>query len=258
MTTLRGKIEHEKLIHNGKLPRYIYKYISFNSNLFKTLINGNLWLASPLSFNDPFDCQIEDQTIWTIDKIINFIARGEKVSAKDREIMHTLSDEDYDWFGQTFNKSFRKTLNKIGISCFSLDRNNSLMWSHYANGHTGLCLKFDMLADSYLFKDCYKVNYSKEYPKILVEENGKANITDAILTKSKIWEYENEWRVIKNESGLIPYNPTSIIEIIFGVKTNSDDKLAIKTLMDSLTNKSIKYFQAYISKEGYEINERED
>lgn len=49
----------------GLFPRYLYKYRGtdeFTKNIIK---NNALWFSTPLSFNDPFDCQITLDTVST-------------------------------------------------------------------------------------------------------------------------------------------------------------------------------------------------
>ena len=64
---------HRKLLADKKIPRLVYKYSAINSNLFKLLINSELWFATPISFNDPFDCQLNDKTVWDELSIRNYL-----------------------------------------------------------------------------------------------------------------------------------------------------------------------------------------
>jgi len=42
---------------NNDLPAILYKYRTFSINSLDSLINDTVYLADPVSFNDPFDCQ---------------------------------------------------------------------------------------------------------------------------------------------------------------------------------------------------------
>ncbi|HDC4298833.1 DUF2971 domain-containing protein [Enterobacter kobei] len=42
---------------NKAIPSVLYKYKEFNINSLDSLINDTVYLADPVSFNDPFDCQ---------------------------------------------------------------------------------------------------------------------------------------------------------------------------------------------------------
>lgn len=39
---------------------------------------------------------------------------------------------------------FTQFLNNGSVACFSQNNTNFLMWSHYASGHTGICLEFEL------------------------------------------------------------------------------------------------------------------
>lgn len=47
----------------------------------------------------------------------------------------------------TLDELFTQFLNNSSVACFSERNNNFLMWSHYAGGHTGICLEFEVDAD---------------------------------------------------------------------------------------------------------------
>lgn len=117
------------------------------------------------------------------------------------------------------------------IACFSEQNNSTLMWGHYADSHKGFCLEYDFQT---ILKDCsqkcadirgcnnFMLNYSLA-PIIYKEERFDATayfatvmqsllceqnkipmelyygdtliVSKCLLTKSKDWEYENEWRL---------------------------------------------------------------
>lgn len=101
----------------------------------------------------------------------------------------------------------------IGITCFAKRPDNILMWSHYANKHTGFCVEYDLSKIQSQDFRCmlYPVIYENTRPIIPTEmfdfsdmQNIKLNLEPkvmskficALLTKSPIWNYEEEWRVI--------------------------------------------------------------
>lgn len=112
-------------------------------------------------------------------------------------------------------------LNDIAfLKSFSEDNHNLLLWAHYANNYSGMCVEYDFseLPDEY-FYHLFPVVYSekrmayKNLTKYTIEElldlkemkkhkncpNDTDNITDIMplfLIKSAWWKYENEWRII--------------------------------------------------------------
>lgn len=107
----------------------------------------------------------------------------------------------------------------FAICCFSEASDNVLMWSHYGNKHTGFCVEYDFsrCKDLDALIRLFPVQYTNERPSIptdLFDLSDIKNIKVAIgnkvipdlmmllLTKSRIWEYENEWRIIGDQANL--------------------------------------------------------
>jgi len=117
-----------------------------------------------------------------------------------------LADRDY-------RAAFKKMKDELsldnGLICFSKSWTNPLLWGHYADKHTGICLGFD-IKDERLST----VYYSKTPMRIGVDsKSGQPIITDEMInrlmrTKFSDWKYEDEMRVFisldhrTRESGL--------------------------------------------------------
>jgi hypothetical protein len=191
----------KSLISSGKVPQEIYKYIAISPRAYKMLLHSSLWLASPLSFNDPFDCQINDQTLWTEEKI------AEQVDVLSRQFnvdTLTIPAEDLkpESFSKIYNTIVKKTLGQKGITCFSKECANLLMWAHYSSSHTGICLKFDIIQDPDFFWSIYPIKYDDKYPEIKYKDDPFDELMKkAVFTKSINWEIEKEIRVYKEEQG---------------------------------------------------------
>ena len=70
-----------------------------------------------------------------------------------------------------------------------------LMWSHYADSHRGVCLRFS--TEIGFFKDAQQVVYQDERPVVnLIRDTPHVYQRKAVLYKSCHWEYEEEWRII--------------------------------------------------------------
>ena len=111
-------------------------------------------------------------------------------------------------------------INEIfGISCFAERYDNILMWSHYADKHTGFCVEYDMskLKSQEAKLMLYPVIYSKKralFPlsmfdfsdvknvKVSKDNLPYADIAESLLKKSDIWQYEEEWRIIHTLNNL--------------------------------------------------------
>ncbi|MCK4980534.1 MAG: DUF2971 domain-containing protein [Candidatus Delongbacteria bacterium] len=226
-------------IHEGKIPKHIYKFYKINKNLENCLKEKYLWCSSPNSFNDPFDTMYNKNSHVHKDQIIG---------------------SDDIWVKQEFSEIFNSFAKNQRISCFSdlnsIETKEILMWSHYGDNHKGLCLKFDLLNmleywnDNYPWIFFHKVIYEINFPEIPIEYmgNGKVEATvDFLRTKSLDWKYEQEYRVFHSENKL-PYPKDSLIETRFGCLTTKNDIKKIKKISDShlrfiKANKSITSFK---------------
>ena len=89
---------------------------------------------------------------------------------------------------RVFREAVEKTKKSLsftkGLLCFSMNWQNPVMWSHYADKHKGLCLGFDM--PDYLLK---KVNYvQSRFPK--EKELDEDFMLKLLFTKFIHWGYE--------------------------------------------------------------------
>jgi hypothetical protein len=243
------------MIQQGKLPSEVYKYIRINEGLLKTLINGEIWFPSPLRFNDPFDCQLDDQTIWTDDLIREYLTTISNGVNLDIDKIINEKKFSTDSFSEYYTETQRKITSQKGVTCFTNRPCNMLMWGHYADSHQGVCLKFDITKDTTdFFKFTFKVQYSKNYPQIdfLKERNNAAKII--MTTKSDYWSYEDEIRTIK-ESGdkVYPFDKQSLREIIFGINSTDNNIKTIKNICKSNGYVDLKFKKVYIKPKSFNI-----
>jgi hypothetical protein len=243
-------------IAENKIPRELYKHTSISNNLYKTLINAELWFASPTSFNDPFDCQINDQTNWTDENIRDFIIRtawetgqqidSEKIVRKNREMPGG--------FNSFFSEQLKKTLSEIGVTCFLQRPDNLLLWAHYSASHTGVCLKFDITEDLDLFGLTFRVEYSDEYPSFDYLTERDTLVKKAMLSKSRHWEYEAEVRTMQKKYGLFPFKKECLKEIIFGCKADPSEIKTIREIVQNTGYPNLILRQAKLRRNEYNID----
>jgi hypothetical protein len=75
-----------------------------------------------------------------------------------------------------------------GVLCFSRDWQNPVLWSHFADGHRGMVLGFDVNDD--LLKN---VNYVAARP--VFRNIDERTVHKLLFTKFQDWQYEQETRV---------------------------------------------------------------
>lgn len=144
---------------------------------------------------------------------------------------------------------------KRKVACFSKSYTNDLMWSHYAENYTGMCIEYDpkyfLINDNFPI-EIFPILYTNDFQDIEIITNGTINyeiLELSYLVKSKRWSYENEWRlriIEKYYSKLISrkYLPAKIDSITFGWNFTENSN-AEKIIKFSSLNK-IPLYQIYI------------
>jgi hypothetical protein len=248
------------------LPKCLYKYEKLNVQTLRNLKNAKIYFNTPASFNDPFDCSVLETSILLTDSDIveifkrylldNSIRVDFEISSK-KNVPQKNIDQIYMAFEKKLRDKQDELLNKRGCTCFSEVNDNILMWSHYADGHKGICLEFD--TSSSLFGKAKKVDYFPNLPSInpikllfgsdneIVEE-----IKKTLFTKYKCWDYEKEWRLYHKEPNKEYGYGTALKSVYFGLAVNSAD-LEIVCLTLKGQNKDIKFYKAYKDKSKYAL-----
>jgi hypothetical protein len=243
----------KKMVAEGQIPQYVYKMRNINRYLFDMLINGEMWVSSPKDFNDPFDCDInistKDSTQTDIqtyyDKYLSKMCEKHEIE-KIKNLNITIAE-----FEKLINFVSKKVLHKKGVACFLDNKDNLLMWSHYADSHRGVCMKFDILEAEDFFSPAKKVIYKQAYP-VYNYLSDKNKVADLLFTKSEDWKYEGEVRVVKEKPGNYPFAKTALKEIVFGCKVSEGDK---KTISSIIKDKypATKIFQAQKNNNKFEL-----
>ncbi|PQA82596.1 hypothetical protein C5F52_13450 [Limnohabitans sp. TS-CS-82] len=151
-------------------------------------------------------------------------------------------------------ENFKEKINhEYGLTCFSENWRNPLLWSHYANKHEGIALGFD-ISDEILSKVTYtneRVNiYYDEFQKFIL--NGELMIDKLIRTKFYHWHYEKEQRffiplrdaVLDNDNYYFNFNEhIKLKEIILGVRC-----IYTKDEIQKITNQNFQEINIRIAK----------
>lgn len=199
--------ENELLVR----PRYIYKYHNLNIHLIELLSNAELYLSSKNKLNDPLDSafkiNIENYLKLYIEKYPSIANNKEHLSLSQDVFKYQLENGNTD-----FLDNINDFQNGYNICSFTENSNNSLMWSHYTNNHSGVCLKFDLDLDNNLKKSLYPVRYLDE----LIEIREPSDFKKSLLVKLKDWEQEKEWRIISKKNKF-NFNREALVEITFGL-----------------------------------------
>lgn len=274
----------------------LYKYMS-EKRIKDILIGNKIRFTQPIFFNDPFEIKLamkgfsENKELSEVfDNSFNDTIKKEyenldvkikskidfstflslsnmkKENCKKIFIEKMNSEENH----LIFKNKFDEYINKIiGILSLTKKNDNLLMWAHYANEHKGFVVEFDRKnkffeskeKDNFIYKGIQKVTYSsvREY-NFLVDNSWD----EILLTKSKEWEYENEYRIIrrllesderKGNVFLFKFSKNLIKSIYCGCNMEDGNKQEIiKIIKEDKELNHIKVFEMKTSDKYYKLD----
>jgi len=245
----------------------IYKYVSAE-DLDLILNNKNLKFSIAKRFNDPFDCYPELISFNVTESFLTshiekgiLVLEGEEPNMPLKDLIPHVQSKYYNHSNTDINALFEIILNKYRFSCFSLTNKQILMWSHYANKHTGACIGFNV---SELMKIrgiiALKVNYTQEFDKSDMCKDELAAIQHLFSTKSIQWDYEEEIRLLTtpekademDSEGLMPFSTSAVSEVYFGCQYESNTQLK-KLNFERIGYEHVKFKRMLKSKRSFEL-----
>jgi hypothetical protein len=207
------------------IPKRLYKYLA--AERVDVLAKKRIRFTQPCFFNDPFEFR-----------------PGMPVAGKEGDI---------GWFeaqtAQHRNAGYAEKSRLYRILSLTEKKDSIPMWTHYADSHRGFVLGFDTKSDFIKRAVGAEELRSVEYRRQRISltrglEEAPWTHPDAILqTKSKEWEYEQEWRwvepapaenaeLVTASNGellfLRPLPPDSVCEIILGRRA---DRCLIESIL---------------------------
>ncbi len=176
------------------------------------MTNAQFYMSTKSELNDPLDStytiELDDYLKLYFDKYPSL-----KDDAKHLELVKHVFQIKIERFNNEWIDDIDEVQSKMRITCFTEDGNNSLMWSHYAANHTGVCLKFDTEKDENFRNALLPVEYKDE----LISAKNRDDLKKCLLTKLKTWEVEKEWRVISAKERF-DFKQEALVEILFGLR----------------------------------------
>ena len=195
----------------------LYKYQPLSYYAVENIINGKLTATRIGEFNDLFDGAIHCYgSKEEIDEAAE--AKWDELKSLMTSVNSSGDLIDHDYYVGLYRDHFKtdsrlkfRQLDYLGTFaiCLSSKNDSTLMWSHYANSNTGMCVEYDF--NSVQVKPLqrnmiFPVAYSSVpvFVKDLIEDEKSAickfPIDTAVLctalNKADVWKYENEWRLV--------------------------------------------------------------
>lgn len=186
----------------------------------------------------------------------------------------------------------KKLSDLASMTCFTETNSNTLMWSHYANNHEGICVEYDLKllqADPFgICKHLFPVIYSDTRPvnrnihslieshfalKKAIDEcyvyDGGERLDDILpmfLTKGTEWAYEREWRIVFTKKQIYDIDEEilyfgnihfpCVTAIYLGYRIHPEIKVNLIEIADRISSaekRKIQVYQAKLESTGYGI-----
>ncbi|WP_077228647.1 DUF2971 domain-containing protein [Sphingomonas hengshuiensis] len=228
-------------------PASLYKYRTpFRPQLERDrdiIVGSRLWAASPLAFNDPFDCfpfvdlsgSEREKRQWVKRygmrhfapaprhkrrRMVQQIEQGLRVSFRQGVPNADAGAQD----------AWRDVLARTGVVSLAERADDMLMWGYYADSHQGYCLEFTTNKEPFMLAN--RVKYADERPVFRLFDPDRSDLMERLLLqKASFWRHEREWRIARMQGiGAIEFPPECLTAIILGANISRDDEAALRQM----------------------------
>ncbi len=274
-----GKLAELVILVND-LKKYLY---SKQKTMHQSKIPISIFISQNLSTLYT-KCPKHIKNIFTKEEFNTFlliVGTMEKIDITEKSLIDMLNlndtlEELYDRAVEIrdtiYVPTFKSFLSKMTISCFSASGwDNQLMWSHYANSYSGICIEYDFANIEDFIGFIYPVEYTTNRPTLSLQNLGfkKFNLTSKeiieycdvdmnailsyLLVKTTCWKYEKEWRIINVGEPNTPLfvKLPFIKSITFGINI---DPICKHYLWDVCKEKEIDCYDISLNSENFELS----
>ena len=270
-------------MENAKqVPKRLYRYQPFSGRTLDMIVSDTIHYSDPTTFNDPLDAKPSLDPNLRNNELVEIVralveqrtkaemsaaARTMKVHADEAmnhitrctanrvitEIEYNATNTDYDveehkrsLLRQEIELELLRRYDR-GIVALAERSDCPLMWSHYGDEHSGICIGYSVPDDA--AADTHKVNYgggrlvrASDVSAMLSDTAGAQEQVDeaVLLRKAKSWFYEREWRLIGPRG--LHNSPLELEEIIFGLKCECSAKYVMMKVLED-RERPVKFYE---------------
>lgn len=135
------------------------------------------------------------------------------------------------------------------VFCLSMeDCDDVLMFAHYADGHRGFRLTFEVNSDK--TNDAIGVlgrGQEVTYVPKLPSDFQPSNIYHSLIIKLKQWEYESEYRIFAANNDRLYYDENRLVQVAFGCRMNPDFEPVIRNWVIDGGHRRVRYSRVTLS-----------
>ena len=236
----------------------LYKYRPDDINTIKVLCEQRLHFSHPCDFNDPMDCKPACSDFITEDMILSFVAEDhpqdvELVKNNMQNIIRDLNNKE------ELQPIVDNVFNALYICSMSYNADSPIMWSHYCNNHTGLCLGFDLKMGGSIIETgtLKKVHYVKKRQVFDPKNIETTQVVQILTEKFKQWIYEDEVRIIKTPEQMIingvfqnAFDKNSLVAMFFGLRMSPERQNFYQRLCKLCGLNNVSFFKMTLPTDG--------
>jgi hypothetical protein len=234
-------------------------------------MKNGLYFPHPDQLNDPFDCKLHPYLKdLTKEQMIKYFNACDPIKWKSKgmdlnKLKEFLIEKPPSYLREYFEANPPKRVRNVGVLSFSEKHKNILMWGHYADSHSGICIGFDYYKLLFDFRgipippEYVKYPENDEFPRWNPFVDDKVTqVNKYYLTKAIDWKYEKEWRVILPEHGrsLQKINPNALVSVHLGCQIAKGNKKKVINWCLQRESKP-KVYEMTKSKTSYSLEENE-
>ena len=228
----------------------LYKYRAYSAYALEMLINRELYFARPDELNDPYDCRLNIRS-----SLGTAIARAQQLPNTElHDRLRRLHGIDHVY------EKMDRDLSSVGVFALSRTPTHVLLWSHYAQNHTGFCAGFQFSEALMTHRGPHgiigasDVGYSTSNPFVeFFEEIASSSnvppweevwptlLSVGIAAKADAWRYEQEVRILRREPGLVPFSATELTEVVFGLNMPSRSRGTLERVLSGADWAHVKF-----------------
>jgi len=248
-----------------KYPRFLYKYRppidpddskgKSLSHLRDLIVEGRFYLSSPSQFNDPFDMTAfvmyfgtEQQKRERFKRLFAERASQSGMRRKERQerVEAVMSLPEHKIL-EALKRSHDEHISSTGVFSFAGDPRSILMWSHYGQHHSGICLQFEIARDPNVLLWAVPMKYVRKYPTFNFAIGGTDEIEATLRHKFKRWGYEGESRIVwpGGARTYLRFNPASVVGLVLGCRASNPTKGAVRDLLKERASRGLPNIKLY-------------
>lgn len=252
-------------------PSSFFKFVA--PDRIDVLKSGTIRFTPPTKFNDPFELKPY------VSHLTQAVIDGTSAAC---DISGDLNDADYEFSLLRYQKldeyvanvtSYASRHGVLSLSaCYETNpnpsvfnghaadpRNNLLMWAHYCASHTGFVIEFgqNFVAGAPAEEVCYDMRRP-----ILTFEEIDSGRFPIYLTKSREWQYENEWRMfrplnqadeVREDISLFKFDKSCVRSITIGANVGSETLKEIEQILCHKEYQNVRLFRAQLNEKEFAL-----